>query len=997
MKNIYKSLCLVAIFVALFSFTGLSQNAWINEIHYDNVSTDVNEFVEVVIENPGSYTLSLFEVYLYNGNNGNTYTPLYNLSEFTVGATVGNFTFYYKIYPVNGIQNGAPDGLALVYNGSVISGQYLSYEGAFVANDGPAIGMMSVDIGVLEAGTEPVGNSLQLTGTGTVYSAFSWEPPAPETPGQLNNGQSFGGAPLPEPSNYPTAFTSTPDNITVTLNWDDATGAQLPSKYLIKVSDQNNITAPVDGTPVTDDLNLTDGTGAVNVNYGIETFTFYHLNGETEYFFKIYPYTNAGMAIDYKTDGTAPSTSATTEPVILMEGFDANSFGAWTTYTVASDKDWAVVNFGGALGTTYFAQMNGFGESEPSNDWLISPSMNLDLFGNEKMIFYTQWRFGDTDTELKLKYSTNYTSGNPMLATWTELSFTKSSVQDIWTYSGNVSLAGITGSNVHVAFQYLSSGSPRRWGVDEIVITGGVAGPYISVTSPVTGNIWEQGTQHDITWTAANTLANVKIELTTDASSGNPTWTTLVASVPANSGSWTWLISPTQTTSDDCQIRITDIAADAFGLSGIFSIIEPIYIPQLVITEIMYNPPETGTDSLEFIELYNNDNVSIDLEGYYFSAGVTFTFPAITLNPGEYFLVAVDSVAFQQVFGMMAYQFGGALGNNGEIVSISNSFGMLVDSVNYDDVDPWPTSPDGSGPSLAFCDPSLDNSLGENWSAAIELAAINANGDSIFASPGTGCSSWPVADFTADNTIVLTGGSVNFTDLSTGEPDYWVWTFIGGTPGAFVGQTPPPIFYNTPGTYNVVLYISNAAGTNTREKANYINVGDAPVADFSGTPLTIFQFETVNFTDLSTGTIDTWSWEFEEGVPATSDLQNPSGIQYPVVGLYSVTLTITNMFGSDVITKEEYIDVLPVGVEELKGKDLGIYPNPNTGSFRLINPFNEEMLLSIYTVYGQLVKEEMIVPGDNSLVISEASKGIYIIRYGSQDGKIQKTGRMVIY
>ncbi|MBW6460489.1 MAG: lamin tail domain-containing protein [Bacteroidales bacterium] len=997
MKNFYKTFSLAILLMAFTAFSGFSQNAWINEIHYDNVGTDVNEFIEVVVENPGSYTLSLFEVYLYNGNNGATYTPLYNLSEFTVGATVGNFTFYYKIYPVNGIQNGSPDGMALVYNGSVIPGQYLSYEGAFLATNGPANGMMSVDIGVEEDNpVPPIGMSLQLSGSGTQYASFSWQPPAAETPGQPNNDQVLGGAPLPEPSNYPTNFFAAADNITITLTWTDATGAQLPSKYLVKVSDQDNITAPVDGVPVPDDTDLSDGQGALNVNFGVQTCMFFRLEGETQYYFKIYPYTNAGTSIDYKTDGTPPSTTATTEPVLNSEDFESNTFGTWSTYSVASDKDWTVVNFGGAYQTTYFAQMNGYQENEPSNDWLISPSLNMDVYMNEKMVFFTQWRFGNTDEELTLKYSTNYTGGDPTTATWSNLSFTKSTVQDIWTHSGNVDLSGITGSNVHIAFQYLSSGNPRRWGVDEIVITGYAAGPFIGVTSPVAGDAWEQGTAHDITWNASNTQDNVKIELTLNASSPTPSWSTLVASVPASPGVWTWLIPTSQQISSDCQIRITDIAADAAGYSGIFSIIEPIYIPQLVITEIMYNPPESGTDSLEFVELYNYDNVSIDLTGYYFSDGITYTFPSIVLNPGEYFLIAVDSVKFQNFYGMPAYQFGGALSNNGELLLLRNSYGMVVDSVWYDDVDPWPTAPDGFGPSLTFCDPGLDNALGENWSVSIEFVGLNANGDTIWASPNAGCASWPVADFIADNTVVLTGGSVNFTDLSTGDPDYWVWTFLGGTPGSHVGQTPPPIVYNEPGFYNVALFISNVAGTSTREKTDYIQVGSPPVANFSGNPTTLYAGGTVDFTDLSAGTVDSWLWEFPGGQPATSTEQNPQDILYATAGVYDVTLKVTNIFGTDEMLKEDYIDVLPVGIGEPGNGLVSLYPNPNNGVFRITNPGSLRLEIRVYNVLGALTESLTITGASADFDLTEHGKGIYFLQIRDIDSGQAAQRKVVI-
>jgi PKD repeat protein len=998
MKRIYKSLSLLAIFTALFSLAGLSQNAWINEVHYDNAGTDADEFIEVVIQNPGSYSLVNFSVVLYNGSNGASYDTK-TLDIFTVGASSGSYTFYYYNYTVNGfsIQNGAPDGMALVYQGTLIAGQWLSYEGTMTATDGPANGLLSVDIMVAETSTTPAGQSLQLAGTGTGYSGFTWQPPATATPGQLNNGQTLSGTIYPEPTNYPTNFSANTDRLVVNLTWTDAVGGQLPQKYLIKASDQDNITPPVDGTQETDNADLSDGTGMLNVPYGTQACTFFRLNGETTYYFKIYPYTNSGSNIDYKTNGTVPSAQVLTVYEILGEDFESNSYGQWDTVSVASNMNWAVVNFGGAYQTTYFAQMNGFNEDVPSNDWLISPSINMNNFENEVMAFHTAWKYGDYDTELKLKYSTNYVAGDPTPSTWTEISFNKASTADTWVSSGNLDLSVISGSNVHFAFQYLSSGVPRRWSVDEIEITGDPITSFITVTSPSGGEFWEQGSAHDITWSAINTLENVQIELSIDASSGSPTWSTLAPSVPAADGLWTWNISPTQTPSNDCQIRITDFAADAEGLSGIFSIIEPIYIPQLVLTEIMYNPPESGNDTLEFIELFNHDNVSIDLTGYYFSDGVTYTFPSSTLNPGEYYLIAVDSVAFQDFYGMGAHQFGGALSNSGELILLRNSYGTIVDSVVYDDAAPWPIDPDGNGPSLTFCDPSMDNALGENWSVSIEIAGVNTEGDTLFASPAAGCSSWPVAEFTADNTIVLTGGSVNFTDLSTGDPDQWVWTFIGGTPGGYAGQTPPPITYNTPGTYNVVLFVSNITGTSTEEKVDYIHVGDAPVADFSGNPTSLYEGETVDFTDLSTGTPESWLWEFEGGEPATSTSQNPSNILYAEPGIYDVTLTVINIFGEDVLLKETYIDVMPVGLNETHESMIRIYPNPNEGSFRLVNPYNTELYVSIYSVYGQKVTETVIKSGDNSMSLAGASNGIFIIRFSSKDGKILGTEQIIVY
>ncbi|MFO7895620.1 MAG: FlgD immunoglobulin-like domain containing protein [Candidatus Cloacimonadales bacterium] len=176
-------------------FVSLSaQNIWINEFHYDNEGTDVDEFIEIVFEMAPGDDLADYEIFLYNGSNNGTYDSV-NLADFTAGDVVEGFSFFYKVFPSNGIQNGAPDGIALAYAGSLV--QFISYEGTMTGADGPAAGVMSEDIGVEESSSTPIGYSLQLTGTGAQYSHFSWMEPQPHTMGQLNPDQSFGGTPDP--------------------------------------------------------------------------------------------------------------------------------------------------------------------------------------------------------------------------------------------------------------------------------------------------------------------------------------------------------------------------------------------------------------------------------------------------------------------------------------------------------------------------------------------------------------------------------------------------------------------------------------------------------------------------------------------------------------------------------------------------------------------------------------------------------------------------------
>ena len=165
-------------------------SVFINEIHYDNDSTDTGEAVEIA--GPAGTDLSSWTVVLYNGNGGAQYATI------SLSGTIPNQDDGYgtQDFAHAGIQNGAPDGLALVDSSSTVV-QFLSYEGTFTATDGPANGMSSTDIGVQELSTTPVGNSLQLTGTGMFYEDFTWASPVASTFASVNTGQDFdGGTPV---------------------------------------------------------------------------------------------------------------------------------------------------------------------------------------------------------------------------------------------------------------------------------------------------------------------------------------------------------------------------------------------------------------------------------------------------------------------------------------------------------------------------------------------------------------------------------------------------------------------------------------------------------------------------------------------------------------------------------------------------------------------------------------------------------------------------------
>jgi PKD repeat protein len=330
----------------------------------------------------------------------------------------------------------------------------------------------------------------------------------------------------------------------------------------------------------------------------------------------------------------------------------------------------------------------------------------------------------------------------------------------------------------------------------------------------------------------------------------------------------------------------------------------------LVITEIYYNPPETGTDSLEFIEIYNNGADPVNLSGYTLSSAVTFTFPSVSINPGEYKVVAYNPLAMLHTFGISALQWTGGLNNDGELMLLKNSSGLTIDSVFYDDVNPWPATPDGTGPSLMLCNPNADNSIGTAWQASLHFVVNNGAGMPIYATPGySECVYPPVADFSANFTTIIIGESITFTDLSANNPASWSWTFVGGTPSTSNLQN-PVVTYNTTGVYDVQLIVTNTAGNNTMLKSAYITVQtmSPPVAEFSANFTVVNAGSSVTFTDLSTNNPASWDWTFSGGTPASSTQQNPV-ITYNTPGIFDVQLIATNAGGSNTMLKTGYITV----------------------------------------------------------------------------------------
>jgi len=167
----------------------------------------------------------------------------------------------------------------------------------------------------------------------------------------------------------------------------------------------------------------------------------------------------------------------------------------------------------------------------------------------------------------------------------------------------------------------------------------------------------------------------------------------------------------------------------------------------------------------------------------------------------------------------------------------------------------------------------------------------------------------PTANFSASPTTVCTGNSVIFTNLTLVSTS-WIWSFPGGTPSSYTGQNPPSITYAIPGVYDVSLTVSDGVTTDTETKTGYISVKNV-IADFTGSPLSIIEGNSVTFNDNSSCGPTTWVWSFPGGSPSSFNGENPPTITYAAAGNYDVTLTASKPGATDIKTRTAYITVAP--------------------------------------------------------------------------------------
>ena len=252
----------------------------------------------------------------------------------------------------------------------------------------------------------------------------------------------------------------------------------------------------------------------------------------------------------------------------------------------------------------------------------------------------------------------------------------------------------------------------------------------ITIVSPNGGELWMQGTTHNIFWASINLDEDVIIELYQD----NELSSTLSAGTE-NNGSYEWVIPMSQADGNNYTVKVSGSQDnDVFDVSNAYFSIIPFSAPsEVIITEIMQNPASVSDANGEWFEVYNSGSSNIDINGWIISDNGSDSHlinEEIILSQGQYFVFGRNADIASNGGVNVDYEYSGfTLGNSDDEIVIFSSDGVTeIDRVEYDGGQSWP---DPTGASMTLSNLASDNNIGSNWQTS-----ETAYGDGDLGTPG---------------------------------------------------------------------------------------------------------------------------------------------------------------------------------------------------------------------------------------------------------------------
>ncbi|MFN4122233.1 MAG: S8 family serine peptidase [Flavobacteriales bacterium] len=308
-------------------------------------------------------------------------------------------------------------------------------------------------------------------------------------------------------------------------------------------------------------------------------------------------------------------------------------------------------------------------------------------------------------------------------------------------------------------------------------------------------------------------------------------------------------------------------------------------------------------------------------------------------------------------------------------------------------------------------------------SVRIKFEAFNNYGNNLYLDDinidGLAVGQPPVANFIASgSTSICAGSQITFTNQSTNAPQSYLWSFPGATPASSTAVN-PTVTYNTPGTYTVELTASNAIGSDTETRLNYITVHPQPVLTAAAEPSETCKGNTVTLTAsgantytwfpvsgltqgntgatvaaspnntitytvngasaqgcistaqvtvtiLDAPTIPVISYNEEQNILSTNALApNYQWLlnNVPITGANGPTHTPTQsgnysvevLFNNGCGSRSSSINVVFTGIADAAANQLLIFPNPNDGRFMIKLNDQHTYHVEVYNMLGALV------------------------------------------